>query len=195
MAVADVSSLSNDHAVASETASSQQIEILRGPASLLYGSGAIGGLVNVVDGRIPTSLSKHVNGEAEVKYGSANQEKSASFFLDSSVDDIALHFDGNARNADNYKIPGYADAEGKGPIKGVLPSSFSNEHSLGFGASLIQRWGHFGASLQNMEDRYGIPTEEQSFIDLKQTRADIDSAFESVSRQLAGMGRQFGHAI
>ncbi len=177
MAVADVSSLSNDHAVASETASSQQIEILRGPASLLYGSGAIGGLVNVVDGRIPTSLSKHVNGEAEVKYGSANQEKSASFFLDSSVDDIALHFDGNARNAGNYKIPGYADAEGKGPIKGVLPSSFSNEHSLGFGASLIQRWGHFGASLQNMEDRYGIPTEEQSFIDLKQTRADIDSAF------------------
>lgn len=177
MSVADVSSLSNDHAVASETASSQQIEILRGPASLLYGSGAIGGLVNVVDGRIPTSLSKHVNGEAEIKYGSANQEKSGSFFIDSSYNDIALHFDGNARNAGNYKIPGLADAAGKGTVKNVLPSSFSNEHSLGFGASLIQTWGHFGASLQNMEDRYGIPTEEKSYIDLKQTRADIDSAF------------------
>lgn len=177
MAVADVSSLSNDHAVASETASSQQIEILRGPASLLYGSGAIGGLVNVVDGRIPTSLSKHINGEAEIKYGSANQEKSGSFFVDSSFNDIALHFDGNYRDADNYKIPGFADAAGSGVIKGKLPSSFSSEHSLGMGASLIQGWGHFGASLQNMEDRYGIPTEEMSYIDLKQTRADIDSAF------------------
>lgn len=176
MSVADVSSLSNDHAVASETASSQQIEILRGPASLLYGSGAIGGLVNVVDGRIPTSLSKHLNGEAELKYGTANRERSASFFLDSSVNDIALHLDGNARNADNYRIPGYANADGSGDVKAVLPSSFTNEHSFGLGASLIQHWGHFGASLQRMKDRYGIPTDEKAYIDLQQNRADIDSA-------------------
>lgn len=176
MAVADVSSISNDHAVASETASSQQIEILRGPAALLYGSGAIGGLVNVVDGRIPTTLSKQLNGEVEAKYGAVNKEKSASFFLDNSTGDIALHFDGNSRDADNYKIPGYANADGSGPIKGRLPSSFSQEKSLGFGASLIQSWGHFGASLQRMEDTYGIPTTERSLIDLKQTRFDIDSA-------------------
>jgi iron complex outermembrane receptor protein len=56
MAVSDVSGLSNDHAVAAEGAVAQQIEILRGPAALLYGSGAIGGLVNVVNERIPTAL-------------------------------------------------------------------------------------------------------------------------------------------
>lgn len=176
MAVADVSSVSNDHAVASETASSQQIEILRGPAALLYGSGAIGGLVNVVDGRIPTTLSKQLSGEAEIKYGAVNQEKSASFFLDRSIDSLALHFDGNSRDAGNYKIPGVANADGSGEIRGTLPSSFSQEKSLGFGASLIQSWGHFGASLQRMEDKYGIPTDERSFIDLRQTRFDIDSA-------------------
>ncbi len=176
MAVADVSSISNDHAVASETASSQQIEILRGPAALLYGSGAIGGLVNVVDGRIPTTLSKQLSGEAEAKYGAVNKEKSASFFLDSSVEDIALHFDGNTRDADNYRIPGFGNADGSGNIKGRLPSSFSQEKSLGFGASLIKSWGHLGASLQRMEDTYGIPTDEHAFIDLKQTRFDIDSA-------------------
>nr|WP_315477160.1 TonB-dependent receptor [uncultured Undibacterium sp.] len=176
MTVADVSGLSNDHAVASETASSQQIEILRGPAALLYGSGAIGGLVNVVDGRIPTSISKQLNGEAEIKYASANAEKSASFFLDGSVNDIALHFDGNHRNTDDYKIPGYADVYARTDIKDRLPSSFTHERSLGFGASLIQSWGHVGASIQDMADRYGIPTDERSFIDLQQTRYDIDAA-------------------
>ena len=176
MTVADVSGLSNDHAVASETASSQQIEILRGPAALLYGSGAIGGLVNVVDGRIPTSLSKQLNGEFEVKYVGVNAEKSASFFLDGSINDIALHLDGNSRDTKDYKIPGFADAHGEGEMKGRLSNSFTREHSMGFGATIIKPWGHIGASIQNMQDVYGIPTEEMSYIDLDQTRFDIDAA-------------------
>jgi len=176
MSVADVSGLSNDHAVASETASSQQIEILRGPAALLYGSGAIGGLVNVVDGRIPTSLSKQLNGEFEVKYVGVNSEKSGSFFLDGSINDIALHLDGNSRDTKDYKIPGFANANGEGDMKGRLSNSFTREHSMGFGATLIKSWGHIGASIQNMQDVYGIPTEEMSYIDLDQTRFDIDAA-------------------
>ncbi|MBC3832539.1 TonB-dependent receptor [Undibacterium amnicola] len=176
MSVADVSGLSNDHAVASETASSQQIEILRGPAALLYGSGAIGGLVNVVDGRIPTSLSKQLNGEFEVKYVGVNSEKSGSFFLDGSINDIALHLDGNSRDTKDYKIPGFANANGEGDMKGRLSNSFTREHSMGFGATLIKSWGHIGASVQNMQDVYGIPTEEMSYIDLDQTRFDIDAA-------------------
>ncbi|MBR7800448.1 TonB-dependent receptor [Undibacterium fentianense] len=175
MSVADVSGLSNDHAVASETASSLQIEILRGPAALLYGSGAIGGLVNVVDGRIPTSLSQQLNGEVEIKYAGVNAEKAGSFFLDGSVGEIALHLDGNTRNTDDYKIPGNPSVHGDGDTNGRLLNSFTHEHSLGFGASLIRPWGHIGASVQKMADRYGIPTEEKSFIDLDQTRVDIDA--------------------
>ncbi|MBY0574152.1 MAG: TonB-dependent receptor [Undibacterium sp.] len=176
MNVADVSSLSNDHAVASDSASAQQIEILRGPAALLYGSGAIGGLVNVVDGRIPSVLSKQVNGETEVKYGSVNAEKSSSFFLDGSSSDIAWHLDGNTRKTDDYKIPGYAAAGSKLGMMGQLASSFTREDSLGVGSSLIQSWGHVGVSVQHMRDRYGIPTEEKSFIDMQQTRYDLDGA-------------------
>ncbi len=176
MSVADVSGLSNDHAVASETASSQQIEILRGPAALLYGSGAIGGLVNVVDGRIPTTLSKQLNGEMEIKYAGVNAEKSGSFFLDGAIDNVALHLDGNSRNTGDYRIPGAGNADGLGEVRGRLPNSFTHEHSLGFGATLIKDWGHIGASIQNMADRYGIPTEEKSFIDLDQNRFDLDAA-------------------
>ena len=71
MSVSDLSSLSNDHAVAAEASTARQIEILRGPAALLYGSGAIGGLVNIVNERIPTELPPHPAGEAEVRVPAA----------------------------------------------------------------------------------------------------------------------------
>jgi iron complex outermembrane receptor protein len=179
MAVADVSSLSNDHAVASESATAQQIEILRGPAALLYGSGAIGGLVNVVDDRIPRHLSKELNGEAEIRYGSVSQEKSLSFFIDGSSGDIGLHLDGNARDTGNYKIPGFSEQANPASGSGTLANSFTRESSLGLGVSLIQAWGHVGASVQTMDDHYGIPTEERSFIDLKQNRYDLDAAIKA----------------
>ncbi len=191
MGVADVSGLSNDHAVASESASSQQIEILRGPSALLYGSGAIGGLVNVVDGRIPTTLNKQVSGEVEAKYGTVNGEKSLSFFLDGAQGDFALHADGNSRNTSDYAIPGYADVRGVG-VKDRLPSSFTHEHSMGVGASYIQSWGYAGLAVQDMRDRYGIPTEEHSYIEMQQTRLDFDSLvrkpfafFDSLTFKLA----------
>jgi iron complex outermembrane receptor protein len=78
MAVADVSGLSNDHAVSADGAVARQIEILRGPAALLYGSGAIGGLVNVVNERIPTALEAKPAGQLETRYGTADRGRSAS---------------------------------------------------------------------------------------------------------------------
>ncbi len=179
MAVADVSSLSNDHAVASESATAQQIEILRGPAALLYGSGAIGGLVNVVDNRIPTTLSQQITGEAELRYGSVNLEKNLSFSLEGSRGDIGLHLDGNARDTGNYRIPGQAETGNTASASGRLPSSYTKESSIAIGAAWIQGWGHLGAAIQTMDDHYGIPTAEHSFIDLKQNRFDLDSLINS----------------
>ncbi len=197
MGVADVSSLSNDHAVASESATAQQIEILRGPAALLYGSGAIGGLVNVIDGRIPTTLSKQVSGEAELRVGSGNQEKSGSFGLDGSSGALAWHIDGNARQTDNYAIPGKANPGNPDTATGRLPSSFTREHSLTLGGSYIQKWGYVGAAVQTLNDHYGIPTAEKSFIDMRQNRLDLDSkvlapwaGFDSLSMKLSATDYQ-----
>ncbi|MDE2427304.1 MAG: TonB-dependent receptor [Burkholderiales bacterium] len=177
MGVADVSSLSNDHAVASESSTAQQIEVLRGPAALLYGSGAIGGLVNVVDGRIPTTLNKQLTGEAEVRLGSVNQEKGASFSLDGASGDIGLHLEGNSRDTGNYKIPGNPDIHAINTGSQRLPTSFTHESTLGFGASLIRSWGHVGAALENLDNHYGIPTAERSYIDMKQNRLDVDGEY------------------
>jgi len=174
MAVSDVSSLSNDHAVAVDVATARQIEILRGPAALLYGSGAIGGLVNVVNDRIPTELVARATGEAEMRIGSVDKERSGSFSTDSASGSIGLHLDGSVRNTSDYRFPGYAVRNNAVSASGRLPSSFTQPRDLGFGASHIADWGHIGASVDSRSDRYGIPTAERSFIDLSQTRIDLD---------------------
>ncbi|GAB3540805.1 TonB-dependent receptor [Noviherbaspirillum agri] len=184
MAVSDLSALSNDHAVATEAATARQIEVLRGPASLLYGSGAIGGLINIVNERIPTSVVPHATGETELRLGTADRERSLAFSADGNAGGLALHVDGNARNADNYKIPGYATRHDPDSASGRLPSSFARARNLGFGAAHIADWGHIGASVGNMDNRYGIPTEEQAFIEQSQVRADVDGL---VKRPFSGV--------
>ncbi len=188
MSLLDASSLSNDHAVAGEASTASQIEILRGPASLLYGSGAIGGVVNIVNDRIPTVLNTKPTGEAEVRFGTADQMKNTSLSINGAAGDIGLHLDGNLRDTDDYKIPGNVELNNPASGSGRLPNSFTRSNSIGVGASYIQSWGHIGVSVGVNDDDYGIPTEERSFIALKQTRFDLDGlirepfggAFESL---------------
>lgn len=184
MGVSDVSTVSNDHAVATEAATARQIEILRGPAALLYGSGAIGGLVNVVNDRIPTELVGKPTGTAEARYGSVDGEKNSSFSLDTSAGQIGLHLDGNYRDTDNYKIPGNARQGDPASASGRLPNSFTHETSLGAGISYVANWGYIGLSAATLDDHYGIPTDEMSFIDLHQNRYDLDTV---VNNPFAGI--------
>ncbi|KAF1047381.1 MAG: putative TonB-dependent receptor [Herbaspirillum frisingense] len=193
MGVSDVSTVSNDHAVATEAATARQIEILRGPAALLYGSGAIGGLVNVVNDRIPTELVGKPTGTVEGRYGSVDGEKNGSFSLDTSAGQIGLHVDGNYRDTDNYKIPGNAKQGDGSTASGRLPNSFTHETSGGVGASYITNWGYVGLSASTLDDHYGIPTAEKSFIDLHQSRYDIDTL---VNNPFAGIEKfrfKFGY--
>lgn len=183
MSVSDVSSLSNDHAVATDGASARQIEILRGPAALLYGSGVIGGLVNVINDRIPTELPSQPTGDAELRTSSVDQGSQASLSVDGAAGQLGLHIDGSLRNAADYQIPGSAIQNNPESATGRLPNSFTRQNNLGLGASYIADWGHIGASVGVLNDHYGIPTEERSFIDLSQTRYDVDAL---VKRPLAG---------
>jgi iron complex outermembrane receptor protein len=175
MAVSDVSGLSNDHAVAAEGAIAQQIEILRGPAALLYGSGAIGGLVNVVNERIPTTLEPKPIGQVEARYSSVDSGRGASGTADAAVGKFALHIDGNVRNTDDYKIPENRVLGDSSSASGRLPHSDTKERTAGIGGSLIEDWGHVGASVSTLSNLYGIPSDEGSKIDQKQTRYDFDS--------------------
>lgn len=105
----DASTVSADHATSIEPFLADQIEVLKGPATLLFGSGAIGGAVNVVDGRIARELPERpLSGRAELRGNSVNNERSGMFRLDGVSGNVVLHVDGLVRNGDDYRIPGYA---------------------------------------------------------------------------------------
>jgi iron complex outermembrane recepter protein len=182
MAVSDLSSISNDHAVAGTAMGAQQIEILRGPAALAYGSGAIGGLINIVNDRIPTVLAPHATGEVELKRSSVDQSNGLAFHLDRAAGNLGIHADGSSLRAENYNVP----------TGGKLPNSFNREDNLGFGLSRIESWGHLGLSISSLAKNYGIPAETSS-IDLSQTRIDLDSLYKINSNLFESLRFKMAH--
>ena len=179
MATSDVSGLSNDHAVASEGAVARQIEILRGPAALLYGSGAIGGLVNVVNERIPTELEDKPIGQVESRYSTVDNGRNLSGSMDGSVGKLGMHIDGNWRETNDYKIPGNRVLDDSSTGVDRLPNSETRNRSIGAGASWVDDWGYAGLSASHLSNVYGIPTEEGSRIDQRQNRYDFDTMLKS----------------
>ena len=186
LSAGDVSSISADHAVANPIQNAHQIEILRGASALVYGSGSSGGLVNVVNDRIVTSMPDMVSGAINTNYETVNQGKTANIEVDAPAGPLALHFDSAVSNSNNYQIPGYAEQGGPNanwsinpnqpvnvPYSGKLPFSYSNQNSLGLGATYIRTDGYTGVSLERMNHNYGIPTYDGGFIQQSQNRYDF----------------------
>ncbi|SKB79391.1 TonB-dependent receptor [Luteibacter sp. 22Crub2.1] len=145
----DVSNVSQDHAVTLEPFLADQIEVLKGPATLLYGSGAIGGVVNVVDGRVPEKAPENgFAGRAEVRSDSVSDGKTGLLRLDAGNDRFAIHVDGMHRDNEDYDIPG-----------GTLANSAVKTTSGAVGASLLGSWGYLGLSVSRFMDLYGSPAE------------------------------------
>ena len=168
----DASTVSADHATSIEPFLADQIEVLKGPATLLFGSGAIGGAVNVVDGRIARELpDRPLSGRAELRGNSVNDERSGMFRLDGVSGNVVLHVDGLVRNGDDYRIPGYAVIDGledhsghdheegdtDEPRRGRLDNSSIRTRAGGVGATWLGDGGYFGASASTYRTNYGIP--------------------------------------
>ena len=185
LSVGDVSSISADHAVANPIVNARQIEILRGAAALLYGSGSSGGLVNVVNDRILTTLPDEATGSVNTSYDTVSNGRAASGHVDSSFGSIAVHVDTAINNNQDYRIPGNSTQGGPNQIWGVppggpfpnytgkLPNSFNNQNNLGVGASYIGKSGYTGISVERLNNDYGIPTPEGGMIAQSQNRYDF----------------------
>lgn len=169
----DLSTISPDHAVTVESFNASQIEILRGPATLLYGSGASGGVVNVVNGRIPSQLFKFPKGDVEIRGNTATVERSGALNASGSVGKVSWSIGGFRRKTDDYHIPGRADESDPNSKKGIVENSAVNSASGYAGGSYIGEKGFLGISVSHLESKYGIPSPEGSKIDLKQTRYDM----------------------
>jgi iron complex outermembrane receptor protein len=174
----DVSSISDDHAVTVNPYLSKQIEILRGPASLIYGPGAIGGVVNVINDRIPQTLDRSLlEFKLDAGYDTVSDGKMGAAELNGVYHSFAWHIDGFNQDTNDYDIPGYAD-ESLRVNKDKLKNSDFETDNYSFGASHIGDQGMAGLSYSRFDTNYGVPgaLEGDIRIDLKQYR--YDSLFE-----------------
>ena len=165
----DASTTSPDHAVSLDPISAERIEVLRGPATLLYGSSAVGGVVNVIDERIPSYLPQAaLTGTVELRGGSAAGEKSGNAALSGALGKFAWHAEYLNRDTGDYDIPGFAESEalraeeeGEGEegeeAFGVLPNSATESEGGSLGVSYIGDAGFLGVSTNRLDSLYGIP--------------------------------------
>ena len=112
LSVGDVSNISQDHAVGNNMQNTHQVEILRGAAALLYGSGSSGGLVNVVNDRILTNLPDRPTGAVNTSYETVNNGRAGAVEVDGAFGSVAVHVDTAINNSNNYRIPGFANQGG-----------------------------------------------------------------------------------
>jgi iron complex outermembrane receptor protein len=173
MGTADLSTISPDHQVTAEPITARQVEVLRGPATLLYGTGAIGGVVNVVTNRIPDARQEGIFGSAEVRAASGTHERAGVFQLDGGAADFAWHLDGYKRKTRDYEIPGRQVRGDPASPRGRVPNSDTDSDGFSVGGLWVGDRGYLGGSYQRLNSNYGIPTPEAPTIDLRQHRIDV----------------------
>ena len=180
----DVSNTSPDHTVTIEPSLVNKIEVVRGPAALLYGTSAVGGVINVFDNRIPEELPDGpVSGTIQARGGTADKERTGVISLNAPAGPFAFHFDAFARQTDDIDIPGFARTEAlresKSELefsepKGRLPYSATESDNITAGTSYIRDNGFIGAALSNFTTKYGVPNGEENIsIDAERQRVDI----------------------
>lgn len=168
----DVSFTSPDHGVAVEPLMINKIEVVRGPASLLYGNAAIGGVVNVIDKSLPREALEGITGEAEFKYGFVSEEKSGGVSVQGGQGGFAWSLNYFKRKSVDYDIPGYAESaflraseneeEHENEIFGSLENSFAESETVAVGAGWFSESTGYSFSYTQLDSFYGVPGHSHS---------------------------------
>lgn len=205
----DMSAISPDHATSVEPLLADRIEVLRGPATLLYGSGAIGGVVNVIDSRIPGQMpDKALGGALEQRFDSTSDETSTALRIDGGQGNLAYHLDGFYRHRDNLDIGGRAIDTAKVAItdpsleivdnpEGYLENTGAEAISGSAGLSWIDDFGFAGASINNINNNYGIAPdgtgEEIVQIAMRQNKYDFKSELDNPFKFAKALRTRLGY--
>lgn len=180
--ILDASSLSFDHAVSLDPLVIEQIEVIRGPAALLYGGSAVGGVVNAIDHRIPTEKLEGIAGRAEASAGGADSQNNLAGVVDIGNGKIAVHADAYTRKTSDLDIPGFAVSSRKNRADGTtrdnrgrLVNSNATSEGGALGASLTFDDGYAGISYSGFRKNYGTVAEPTVRADMQSDRWDFAS--------------------
>lgn len=180
----DVSDIGPDHGVPLDPLSTEEIEVVRGAATLRYGSQAIGGVVNAINNRVPTALpEKTITSAASATYDSVSNGGEGSLMTDIAAGDFAIHADGFLRRAGNYDTP-----------LGTQENSFFNGDGFSLGSSyFFGNNSHTGAALVQYDGKYGIPS-DTTYILMRQTKFLTRSSFDMGSGPLGALNIDASYA-
>lgn len=183
----DLSSSSDDHAISGDGSEAEKIEVIEGPLSLLYGSNAIGGVINIITDAIPSSIQQGINGELLLHGASVNNEFLGNAHLNYGLDKFSFHTKIFKRKADDYKIPG-------GEM--TSNSDFNSYGSL-IGVSYFPNWGNIGVSYDNFNNKYGLqnpPTSDEIvYIDMNKKQFRLNTDVTHINSFLTSMNLKTGY--
>lgn len=185
----DASTQSLDHAIPVDTLTIDQMEVVRGPMSLLYGSSAVGGIVNLVTNRIHYNFEEGFFSKVLVQGETVNNGLSSAAHLNYGKNKWMFHVDGSTRNLGDVEIPGYARSDKlrsiTGPVPGEakdkLPNSFNKQDNVAVAASRILNRGYYGLSFNHYNTLYGSVADEEVSIDMTQNRYEFHGEYRPES--------------
>jgi len=202
--IRDVSNMSGDHAISFDSLASEQIEIIRGPETVIYGGGAVGGVVNVIDYRIHPEYIDGLVGKYDGSFGGANNATSGSVLMDYGFNNMMFHLDYYQRDTKNLKIPGFsvskrlADSDDEFARdkygKDILQSSYNETNGGGLGATYFFDNGHTGFSFANHEQEYGTILEDGAYIDLESDNLKYEFEIRNLSSLFNKFKFKFSHS-
>ncbi len=195
----DVSGLSFDHAVALDPLTTERIEVLRGPATLLYGGSAIGGVVNVIDNRIARERTFDaqggVLGKAELRAGGAAQERSSGALVEAGNDKFVLHVDAMDRSTRNLSVPKRMDCTVNGvtTTQRRVCNSASDAQGSAIGGTLLFDRGYLGLSASEYRSTYGTVAESDVTIGMLRRHQVMEGQWRDAAGLLQALKFQWGH--
>lgn len=197
--ILDASSLSFDHAVGIDPLIIEQIDVVRGPAALLYGGSAMGGVVNAIDHRIPKEKLYGITGRAETRFGGPDSTRNGAAVVDVGNGQFAIHADAYTRKTSDLDIPGFAvsrrlnRADGTPrENRGKLNDSSAEGDGGALGASLTFDHGYAGVSFSTLDNNYGV-LEEDIRIDMKSDRWDFATEFTDLGTMINRVKFRMAH--
>jgi iron complex outermembrane receptor protein len=197
----DASSLSYDHAVPQEPLTIDRVEIVRGPAALLYGGNAIGGVVNTIDNRIPREPVTGVTGAVDASYGGANDARAGAALVEGGNGQFAFHVDAFDRDTGTQRIPGFAHSDAQraldGPdaneAYGSIPNSDGRWHGGAVGGAYTWADGYAGLSYNGYDANYGSVAEDDVRLRMHQDHVAFASELRNLNGPFSQLKLDFGY--